>query len=214
MGFLIKISLSAIIVVVIIGLFFRDKYKKYKVLPNYILVKECKEDCEEPLAGSPYIPWRLEMELCKEPSFGRAPYTLTVMTFRKWKQLFELNPKAFVFVFRAGLVANSKCPSKPDYQVGYPCYVAKKNKNQQSFQLIEFGFLDYIQYYFYKNGIIKTLCFLDEQEISMAIVGDIREKIDRIAAEANRDIQKTLDLQKEIMLRLSDEESERRSEEL
>ena len=46
MGFLIKISLSAIIVVVIIGLFFRDKYKKYKVLPNYILVKECKEDCE------------------------------------------------------------------------------------------------------------------------------------------------------------------------
>ena len=48
----------------------------------------------------------------------------------------------------------------------------------------------------------------------MAIVGDIREKIDRIAAEANRDIQKTLDLQKEIMLRLSDEESERRSEEL
>ena len=89
----------------------------------------------------------------------------------------------------------------------------KKNKNQQSFQLIEFGFLDYIQYYFYKNGIIKTLCFLDEQEISMAIVGDIREKIDRIAAEANRDIQKTLDLQKEIMLHLSDEESERRSEE-
>lgn len=214
MDFLIKISISAIIVVVAFSFFFllkiSNKYKEYKVLPKYILFKKDKEKYEELPVGIADIQW--SAEILKEPPIGRASYTLTVMPFKKWKQLFELNPKAFIFVFRGGLVANSKYPTKQDYRASHPCYVSKKNKTQKSYQVIEFGFLDYIQYYFYKNGIIKTLCFLDEQEISMAIVGDIREKIDRIAEEANRDVQRTLDLQKDIMLCLSDEEAERGAE--
>ena len=46
--------------------------------------------------------------------------------------------------------------------------------------------------------------------MSLAIVGDIRSKIDKIAEDANKDIQRTLDLQKEIVLRIQGEQEEQK----
>lgn len=192
MGILIGILVFAIVVGAVAGIAFlvivTNSYLRYGILPKYISVETCEK-------------WPV----------GKATYTLIKMDFKRWRQLFELHPKTFVFIYSYGVATNPTRSSEHNYRITHPCYVDEKNN---SFSMIKFGFLDYIRYYFYKNTIIRVLCSLDEQEISMAIVGDIREKIDRIAAEANRDIQKTLDLQKEIMLRLSDEESERRSEEL
>ena len=70
--------------------------------------------------------------------------------------------------------------------------------------------MDYFNYDRNASSIADIYNTRLEQGMSLAIVGDIRSKIDKIAEDANKDIQRTLDLQKEIVLRIQGEQEEQK----
>lgn len=159
-------------------------YERFKVLPEYISVEESE----------------------KYPD-GMADYTVFTMSFGKWWQLFEIDPESFRFVDRNGLSLATGKNTKQYYCVTHPCYY---DKEKGMFLLVSFEGLDYINYRWNAGNIANVYNARLEQGMSLAIVGDIRSKIDKIAEDANKDIQRTLELQKEIVLRIQGEQEEQK----
>jgi len=148
------------------------------------------------------LPPAIICEKCPEVPTGEVPYTVFLMRFAKWRRLFELDPTSFSFVSNQGTKKNENMVTENDYTDAHPCFY---NSETNEFFLVKFGFADYVRYCFYERKIKEKISSLAEQKMSLAIVGDIRAKLDEIVEEANQNIKDTLNLQQEILLRLPGE---------
>lgn len=160
-------------------------YERFKIFPKHLSVKESD----------------------KYPD-GKASYSVFTMNFKKWWQLFEIDPDSFEFVNSKGLSLATGKNTKQDYCITHPCYY---DKEKGAFLFISFEGLEYFRYYRSNKRIADVYDARLEQGMSLAIVGDIRSKIDKIVEETNGDIQRTLDLQKEIILRIQGKQEEPKS---
>lgn len=131
---------------------------------------------------------------------GQAEYSLILMHFSKWKKLFELDPNNFIFIFSDGTRNIPGRITKTPFEIMHPCHIC--DSEGTGFFLIEFSELDYFRYYLYSRKIADKYCALEEQKISLSVVGNIREKIDALESETQQNIQRALELQREIVLRL------------
>ena len=153
------------------------------------------------------LPEKILVDVSEKYPDGLADYTVFTMRFEKWWQLFKIDPESFEFVDRNGARLAARKNTKQDYHVAHPCY---HDKEKGIFLLISFEGLDYFNYDRNASSIADIYNTRLEQGMSLAIVGDIRSKIDKIAEDANKDIQRTLDLQKEIVLRIQGEQEEQK----
>lgn len=70
------------------------------------------------------------------------------------------------------------------------------------FFVVDFSLPDYILYWLYSRKIARIKAAADEQKVSLSVVGDLRQKLNAIEKEATTNIQRSLELQKETILRL------------
>lgn len=145
------------------------------------------------------LPKFLSVNMSEAHPDGKAGYAILPMGFRKWKKLFELDPSAFVFVNEDGTKPNPQYRTKAKYQERHPCHVTAP---PSKFFVVDFSLPDYILYWFYSRKIARIKAADDEQEVSLSVVGDLRQKLDTIEKEAAANIQRSLELQREIVLRL------------
>lgn len=131
---------------------------------------------------------------------GHAEYSLILMHFSKWKKLFELDPNNFIYIFSDGTRNIPGRITKTPFEIMHPCHIC--DSEGTGFFLIEFSELDYFRYYLYSRKIADKYCAIEEQKISLSVVANIREKIDALEAETQQNIQRVLELQREIVLRL------------
>lgn len=145
------------------------------------------------------LPKFLSVNMSEEHPDGKAGYAILPMGFRRWKKLFELDPSAFVFVNEDGTKPQLQYRTKAKYQERHPCHITAP---PSKFFVVDFSLPDYILYWFYSRKIARIKAAADEQEISLSVVGDLRQKLDTIEKEATANIQRSLELQREIVLRL------------
>lgn len=123
------------------------------------------------------------------------------MKFEKWKRLFELNPSRFIFILKNGRKIDPG-PMKGNFKEAHPTWY--KSDGIQ-FYVIDFDFINWIQYLWYCKSMLYKMCDPREHEMTEAIIGDLQTKINAIVEESNRHIQQTLDLQQEILDRMKEE---------
>lgn len=140
-----------------------------------------------------------------------AEYSLILMHFPKWKKLFELDPNNFIFIFSDGTRNIPGRITKTPFEIMHPCHIC--DSEGTGFFLIEFSELDYFRYYLYSRKIADKYCALEEQKISLSVVGNIREKIDALESETQQNIQRALELRREIVLRLDPGEDSKKKPE-
>lgn len=145
------------------------------------------------------LPKFLSVNMSEEHPDGKASYAILPMGFRKWKKLFELDPSAFVLVNEDGTKPQPQYRTRAKYQERHPCHITAP---PSKFFVVDFSLPDYILYWFYSRKIARIKAAADEQEVSLSVVGDLRQKLDTIEKEATANIQRSLELQREIVLRL------------
>lgn len=128
---------------------------------------------------------------------GDVDYNRFLMKFDKWRKLFELDPTKFSFVLENGMCLNSSFEVL-GFRTTHPCY----RGDDGEYYLVDFRYREYLKYYFYQKKLVDRLSYLSEEMLTKEIIGDVQTKIDEIREEANNQIQKTLDLQEEIILRM------------
>lgn len=145
------------------------------------------------------LPKFLSVNMSEEYPDGKAGYAILPMGFRKWKKLFELDPPAFAFIDEDGMKPHPQYRTKAKYQERHPCHVTAP---PSKFFVVDFSLPNYILYWFYARKIARIKAAADEREVSLSVVGDLRQKLDAIEKEATTNIQRSLELQREIVLRL------------
>lgn len=163
--------------------------------------------CDADYSRFRILPEKILVAVSEKYPDGLADYTVFAMRFEKWWQLFKIDPESFEFVDSDGARLATGKNTKQYYCVTHPCYY---DKEKGIFLLISFEGLEYFKYNWNASSIADIYSARLEQGMSLAIVGDIRSKIDKIAEDANKDIQRTLDLQKEIVLRMQGEQGDQK----
>lgn len=126
------------------------------------------------------------------------------MKFKKWQQLFELDPISFSFVRANGTKVNLYRMDSLIRRT-HPVFY---DKDEEIFYLVDFRYLEFIHYYYYERRIRDRISFLSEEKMTKAIVGDVQSKIDALVEESEKHIKDTLKLQEKIVLRMSGEDKE------
>lgn len=133
---------------------------------------------------------------------GDVDYNRFLMKFDKWRKLFELDPNKFSFVLENGMCLNSSFEVS-GFRITHPCY----RGDDGEYYLVDFRYGEYRKYYFYQSKLVDRLSYVSEEMLTKEIIGYIQTKIDEIREEANDQIEKTLNLQEEIILRMESSKS-------
>ena len=126
------------------------------------------------------------------------------MSFDKWKNLFELDPTQFGFLNRrnGNLVGLHDLDTK--FRKCHPVFKSPEGV----FYVIDFKGTEYKKYWEYEDELVSKLSAVHEDKITKYIVGDIQDKLDAIIEESQAQVQRSLDLQHEIVLRLQEDVKE------
>lgn len=124
---------------------------------------------------------------------------LTRMKFNRWRKLFELNPWNFIFLTDSGHKININQMTY-NFRWAHPSYYDEK---EEKLYVIEFNYKEYFHYFWYRRKIIKLYSDIFGDRITQEIIGTVQAKIDALVDESQKQIEESLNLQKEIILQLS-----------
>lgn len=136
------------------------------------------------------------------PEGKRKDYNRLVMKFKRWKSIFELDPSRFIFVRSSGKLIDQK-KIIGDFSRANPCFLSESKE----LYLIDFRFIDYLQYMIYTREIYNKISYVAEIKITKEIAEAMQERLQAILDESQKKIEESLDTQKDIILRLSTGES-------
>ena len=140
----------------------------------------------------------------KDDSNSRIYYQEVQMSFEKWKGLFELDPTQFQFLDKNKGTFIDLRDLDHKFRKFHPTFKDKDNK----YYVIDFKGREYSRYWDYEDELVAKLSSVHEDQITKFIVGDIQDKLDAIIDESQAQIQRSLKLQDEIVLRLQEDVKE------
>lgn len=136
---------------------------------------------------------------------SRIYYQEVQMSFEKWKGLFELDPTQFQFLDKNKGTFLDLRDLDHKFRKSHPAFKDKDNK----YYVIDFKGREYSRYWDYEDELVAKLSSIHEDQITKYIVGDIQDKLDAIIDESQAQIQRSLKLQDEIVLRLQEDVKEK-----
>lgn len=121
------------------------------------------------------------------------------MDFDKWRQLFELNPSKFIFIGGRSHRIYDMTDLTSDFTLSHP---AIYKEDEERYYVIDFRPISYLKYFFYNNKIKDRISLISENLITETIVEDIQAKLDAIIDRSQKQIEESLKMRDEIVLRL------------
>lgn len=76
---------------------------------------------------------------------------------------------------------------------------------------IDFKYLSYLRYFFYQWEILNRLNYVNEEKLTKSMIASTQAKIDKAMEESQRMIAESLNRQKDIILRLDGDVSDKSS---
>lgn len=125
------------------------------------------------------------------------------MSFEKWKDLFELDPSQFRFLDTSDGSFIGLNDLDASFRKYHPTFQDKNGR----YYVIDFKGREYSKYWHYEDALVARLSSIHEDKITRFILGDVQDKLDAIIQESRDQIDRSLKLQQEIVLRLEDDAS-------